>query len=365
MATRVAIVGGGWYGCHIALSLLALGFEVRLFEQHGRLLHEASGNNQFRLHLGFHYARHHGTRVQSRDGYTRFMERYAMLSREIAENIYAVPREDSLIDWQTYKLIMSSTGLNYSEVSSTSHGLQYMDGVMLVDERVLLTERARKYFTKALTEVLVLNYPVTSIVEADNCIIVEGESYDYLIDATWGHQERLPFPLFYEPTILLYYEGVAGLPAVTMVDGPLCSVYPTEDSNIYTLSSVPFTPIGQYKSSAEARAVRDSIGGAFVNQKIEQMEDQIIHYMPDFKEKYRFLAPQLSIKTKPTGKFDDRSCGVYRRGRIFSVMSGKIDTIFFAVERILSLIQVISDHVDPAEVSALRRDVIIARASVN
>jgi hypothetical protein len=36
---------------------------------------------------------------------------------------------------------------------------------------------------------------------------------------------------------------------------------------------------------------------------------------------------------------ENRSCSVHRQGLLFSVMSGKIDTIFFAVERILSSIE--------------------------
>ena len=39
---------------------------------------------------------------------------------------------------------------------------------------------------------------------------------------------------------------------------------------------------------------------------------------------FTFMGPQLSIKTKPTGAYDDRSCHVYQEGRMFSVMSGKI-----------------------------------------
>lgn len=361
MALRIAIIGGGWYGCHIATSMLALGFEVKLFEQHNRLLHEASGNNQFRLHLGFHYARHHGTRIQSRDGYMRFMERYAGLSREIPQNIYAVPHEDSLIDWQTYKLIMTSTGLDYREVENTTADLRQMDGVMMVDERVLLTQRTRNYFSDLLGKALVLNHKVTSIIDFEKYVEVDGEIYDFLIDATWGHEEKLPIKSFYEPTMLLYYEGEANMPAITMVDGPLCSIYPTEDPTVYTLSSVPHTPIGQFDSAVAARAARDSVDSALVAKKIDLMEAQVSKYVHEFRGKYRFLAPQLSIKTKPTGRFDDRSCGVYRNGRTFNVMSGKIDTIFFAVERILSFIQSISNQEIKDEASSLKREIMNSR----
>jgi hypothetical protein len=143
-----------------------------------------------------------------------------------------------------------------------------------------------------------------------------------------------------------------------MVDGPLCSIYPTEDPNLYTLSSVPHTPLGRFGSGQEARDVLAKVDHALVAAKVEAMETQISRYVPSFKDVFRFIGPQLSIKTKPVGSFDDRSCYVFKMGRIFSVMSGKIDTIFFAVERILSLIEAAPES-DAAEERRSLRDEIM------
>ncbi|WP_428374869.1 FAD-dependent oxidoreductase [Lichenicoccus sp.] len=366
MVSRIAIIGAGWYGCHIGLSLKLLGFDVTIFEQHARPLHEASGNNQFRLHLGFHYPRHHQTRVQSRDGFMRFMERYPYLSREVAENIYAVPSVESLIDFPTYRLIMTSSGIDYREVLAASVPVIEVMGLIQTGERVLLIEQARRYFAGQLAGSLVLGHHVGSIEHEPGCVRVEGMPFDLLVDASWGQQSALPAGFFYEPTILLYYEtrgetsGATDqpFPAITLVDGPLCSVYPTEDPSIYTLSSVPHTPLGVATDPARARRVRDSVSSDLVQAKRLAMEAQISRYLPGFRQSFRFVGPQLAIKTKPVGSFDDRSCSVIRRGRVFQVMSGKIDTIFFAMERILSFIEASqTDAVVPLQ-SPLRQDII-------
>lgn len=361
MATSIAIIGAGWYGCHIGMSLRAIGFDVTVFDRHPRPLHEASGNNQFRLHQGFHYPRHHGTRVQSRDGFLRFQERYPNLSREIGENIYAVPREDSLIDFSTYRLIMTASGIDFRETRETSIGLRGVDGLMLVGERVLLIDQARRYFAEHLGDSLVLGHEVQSVESLPDRVMVDGKRFDLLVDATWGHQHAVPMRFFYEPTILLYYEAETEFPAVTFVDGPLCSIYPTEDPSLYTLSSVPHTPLGRAETPAAARAIRDGVDGETVAAKVAAMQEQIERYIPDFAGHFRFVGPQFAIKTKPIGRFDDRSCYVFRKGRMFHVMSGKIDTIFFAVERILSFIE--SGQVDNGTSfsSSLRQD--IARVS--
>ena len=358
MVSKVAIIGAGWYGCHIGSSLKTLGFDVTVFEQHARPLHEASGNNQFRLHLGFHYPRHHGTRVQSRDGFMRFMERYPYLSREVVENIYAVPRAESLIDFSTYRLIMTSTGIEFRETGDSSVPIREVAGMMLTSERVLLIEQSRRYFQEQLGGSLVLNHRVTAIENEVECVRVEGEAFDLLIDASWGQQLGMPMPFFYEPTILLYYETDEPFPAVTFVDGPLCSVYPTEDPSIYTLSSVPHTPLGRFQSIEEARRTRDSVSLETVNAKVAAMEQQVSRYLPTFRENFRFVGPQLALKTKPVGSFDDRSCSVFRRGRTFHVMSGKIDTIFFAMERILSFIESSQSRGFANLASPLRQDIV-------
>ncbi|KAF1970089.1 hypothetical protein BU23DRAFT_467322 [Bimuria novae-zelandiae CBS 107.79] len=337
---RFGIIGGGWYGCHIATSLRALGFRVKLFEQHDRLLHEASGNNQFRLHMGFHYARHSDTRTQSHDGFQRFLERYPSLSRSVQDNIYAVPLCDSLIDYGTYRTIMVSSGIHFTEGAPLGVELTNVAGTIYTAERVLLLSKARAYFEAELKEVLALGHRVSHIENMDDGVPIDGERFDFVVDATWGHYARPPdVQVIYEPTLLLYYEGPPDFPAVTLVDGPLCSVYPTEEPGLFTLSSVPHTPLGQFDTPVEARAVRDSVDPQVVAAKRALMEEQIELYLPAFPTLFRYVGPQLAIKTKLIGAHDDRTCQVTRRGRIFSVMSGKIDTVFFATERILSMIE--------------------------
>jgi hypothetical protein len=339
MSFRVGIVGGGWYGCHIAACLLSLGFSVRLFERRHQLLQEASGNNQFRLHQGFHYARSKETRLQSRDGFQRFIERYPTLSIDVPENIYAVTERSSLLDFGTYKLIMAASGIEFIEMAEPHPLLKNVEGCLKVSERVIMLDRARRLFGALLGESACLGEEVKCISESEHSVSINGEIFDYAIDATWGHLRPLPIEVSFEPTLLLYYEAQVAHPAITLVDGPLASIYPTEDPKIFTLSSVPHTPLGRYNTPKEAKSKLRQINSSLVNDRKCLMEKQIVENLPAFNEVFAFAGVQLGIKTKPAGLADDRSCHVFREGRIFTVMSGKIDTIFFATERILSLIE--------------------------
>ena len=339
MSFKFGIIGAGWYGCHIASSFKALGFDVTVFDGEDSILNRASGNNQFRLHQGFHYARNYRTRVQSRDGYMRFIERYPTLSDAIENNLYAVPNNDSLIDFLTYRLIMTSSGIEFSEMKPEQYGLEACSGVLLTDERVLRTDKARELFQLRLSDSLRLSEVVTRVEELNNKMYLNGEPFDYVIDATWGSVSQIDHSVFYEPTILLYYKSNIGSYALTMVDGDLCSIYPTDKDDVFTLSSVTHTPLGCFESMVDARLFLDQFDRSLIESKRKLMEEQISKYMPDFCDKFEFIEPQLSVKTKIIGATDDRSCYVAKHGRKFVVMSGKIDTIFYASETILSMIE--------------------------
>lgn len=53
---RVAVLGGGIMGCCTALSLARRGVSVTLFEQHHRIMSEASRWNEGKIHLGYLYS---------------------------------------------------------------------------------------------------------------------------------------------------------------------------------------------------------------------------------------------------------------------------------------------------------------------
>ena len=68
---RVAVIGGGWYGCYIALSLAKQGCKVILFEAKSDLFRGCSGTYGIRVHAGPHYPRSLVTRRESQTAQER------------------------------------------------------------------------------------------------------------------------------------------------------------------------------------------------------------------------------------------------------------------------------------------------------
>jgi len=73
---KVAIIGGGIFGCTTAIHASRLGHDVHLFERGSEILGAASAVNQFRLHKGYHYPRSHETAKECKATEASFRAEY-------------------------------------------------------------------------------------------------------------------------------------------------------------------------------------------------------------------------------------------------------------------------------------------------
>lgn len=157
----VAVIGGGWYGCHLADILITRGFKVTLFEKANHLFAGASGKNQFRLHAGFHYPRSSITRSQITAGLHEFKTRMPQFVAPLHKCIYAVSVEDSLIDFGTFKQVFTATNVCFNEAHPQPLGLTNVEGcVEAVDEMFIFVDTPREYYEVGL--ILCLSHVIPS-----------------------------------------------------------------------------------------------------------------------------------------------------------------------------------------------------------
>ena len=339
---EVAIVGAGWYGCHMAKILKNRDVKVTIFEKDSHIFSQASSKNQNRLHLGFHYPRSCATREQFRSGYFKFMDQYGHLQQEIKSNIYGVDDRRSLLDFETYKAIMRSSKLEFTEGSSNADKFINITGFLEVKEGRILFSKARDYFFNFLKEEIFLNVELKKkdIENKKNSICIFGKKYDYLINCTWG-QFRLgeKLDVFFEPAISLLYESRFSSEgfAPTVMDGQFFSLYPYEDK-LYTLTSVKNTPLGKYKELNHAIARINTLCKYDMLELKKRIELEVRYYYPSFLDSFKYVDFYTSIKTKQNVNNDARQSIVELNGREINVISGKIDTVFFSEEKICNYI---------------------------
>lgn len=343
---KIAIVGAGWYGCHLGISLKNLGFDVIIYEKNDAIFEEASSKNQNRLHLGFHYARDAATRIQTKNGFEAFENLYNFTIEEINDNIYAIPDLESQICPETYRLTMVSAGLQFEQVDPKKFGIKNCTFGFKTKEKVINWQIAKDYFNQRLNNQLKLSTKIENFEEREDSIILDNDRFDFLIDCSWGQLNSLKKDVYFEPCILLRYKAKKQVQnfSVTLVDGRLPSIYPEAGLKTVTLSSVTNTPLGMFANWDEASDCIELFSHINLEKKIEKMESELKYYLPEAFEYLDFIEPQFSIKTKKLQKSANRECSVKRTGRVIEVMSGKIDTIFTAQKEVLTLM---SQHCQP------------------
>ncbi|KAI9018234.1 hypothetical protein DFJ74DRAFT_708457 [Hyaloraphidium curvatum] len=357
---RVAVIGGGWYGCHIAAALLALGHTAVVLERGPRLFSGSSGANQFRLHAGFHYPRCARTRRQVAAALGRFLAAYPRLVAPLAANIYAVAARSSLLDFETYATVLrhDGGGAPFDVIDPAAAGLAGVEGALLCREPALLADAPRAHFERVLGGAVQCGRSVACVAslrapggEAVGAA-VDGERFDWVVDATYG-QLDVPVPRpahFFEVCLTLVYRRLAEGPAVarafTIMDGDFCSLFPyfsdSEDAELdrrrlHTLTHVRHTHLARFGRFEDAAAFAASFGEADALRSVPLFEDAIVRFLPAFREEYRYHSYFLSFKTKIPGRTDGRETVCTHEGRVISVMSGKVSTVFVAEDYVLDV----------------------------
>jgi hypothetical protein len=323
---NIAIIGGGWYGCHLATVLLKAGHSITLLEKTAEIFSGSSQHNQNRLHLGYHYPRSAKTREQVFNAYDKFMTKYGQFTRTIDTNIYAISAQNSLVDFLCYKQILKAANLAFHETEPAKHGLVNVEGAIVCQERLIDATACRDYFKVSLTKHARTSYEVNSLDIHRSHVEVNGEPFDWAINCTYN-QFRPNCAANYELTIMYHYLDLHNRNrAITIMDGQFPSLYPTSVARQYSLSAVPFTPLVVANNFAD------------VNQPVEvhqqhrsQFEQLISHYLPSFLSEHVCIGYVASHKAKLAGvSADSRELVATTEGQLITLWSGKISNIFTA-----------------------------------
>ncbi|KAL9651346.1 hypothetical protein ABK040_001298 [Willaertia magna] len=354
---KIAIIGAGWYGCHLALVLKEEGHEVTIYEKNSEIFRGASGYNQFRLHQGLHYPRSYITRKQTLEGYKHFISRYECLTTSVDFNLYGVSQQGSLLDFGTYKQIMDATGIKNKLFDFRHFGLAGLEGSVVCEERVLYHSAPRTYFMEKLKDNLKLNSTIKKIETDEDSpfVCLNDEKYDWCINCTYNTFTKTPsLNQFYEPCITLIYKDIRENPyprvAITVMDGKFPSLFPyisdKEDEQngdvLYTLTNVEYTPLGQYNNFKAAEDRRLQVQNNFKDEvlpRIPLFEQGVLKYYPSFNKHFKYHSFFTSMKTKPYDNSDSRECTVEREGRLISVMSGKVNSLHVAEDMVKKLME--------------------------
>ena len=315
---NIAIIGGGWVGCHLAVKLKNT-HKITIYEKNKTLFEETSYNNQNRLHLGFHYSRNSKTRNLCLNTFDRFLKDYSFLTKELSKNLYCIPENESIIDYDTFKEIFKKY-----DTEEVSTDLKTIEGCVKTNERFINFKHANSFFNDELKD-LVVNETIDTVK-----LKKLQTKYDLIINCTNNHiKDKNKLNSFYESTITLIYEKIneTEFDALTLVDGKLFSIYPYQN-NEYTVTDVEHTPIKKFKSVKKLNQFINQFNPDIIKKKQTLIESRIKKYYGNFTNDFKYKSYLLSTKSKIENLSDDRSPIISDEGNLINCFTGKIQGIY-------------------------------------
>ena len=142
---KIAVIGGGIFGCTTAWKLAKEGYDVTLYEKNDDIITQASYINQYRLHKGYHYPRSKETAQSSIWGEESFLREYggAIVNGDV-EHYYCIAKEDSLVNSDEYKTFLNDLNLKYTEKNLDLIHKNVVDLTVEVDELLFNPDKLKE-----------------------------------------------------------------------------------------------------------------------------------------------------------------------------------------------------------------------------
>jgi hypothetical protein len=343
---NIAVIGAGWFGCHIANEILSefKNCSVVIFEEKNDIFEGASGYNQNRLHLGFHYPRSYITRDQSKKGFYKFIRKYPKFSEKIKNNFYAIDgSKKTYLSFKKFQEVNKITKLKFTVVDKKKYNYKNIEGLIKCNERLILVNKAKQFFKKKLNKNLKLNTSVTSIKKIKNKFKINDykQEFDILINCTWQKFSNIKkWNLTYEICVCLLYENKtnANDSCLTVMDGPFYTLYKW-NQKLFNLYSVKYSRIKKFDNYYKAKKFLNDLS---LEKKLKVksiVERNFIRYHPNFKRNFKFKKFISTIRTIIINKNDDRNFELNIKKNQIDVLSGKIDHICLTSDIIIKWIK--------------------------
>jgi hypothetical protein len=340
---KIIIIGGGWYGLHIAYKYQHQ-YKITILEKKDDIFTGSSYNNQNRLHLGYHYPRSYDTRQLCKNGFEKFVKDYLEVVEDITNNYYLISN-NSIIDYNTYKHIFEYEGYVFKEKSNILFN-NIQNKIFEVDEKLINHKKAKNFFKENLTNInIIYNYNVVKIEEKCNKIYVNDDiEGDIVLNCTYGQfkwfDDEKKNNSIYEKTISYIYKKIKNtdFDCITIMDGNFASLFIKDKlNNTYSLTHVKYTPL--ISSTNINDILQYNPDDDRLNKNRKNMENDIKKYFPLYDEYFKYDSYILGYKIKKNDNADCRTCDIYNNGRYISVNGGKITGIYQFFEYVDSYLE--------------------------
>lgn len=346
------VIGGGFYGCSLALFLNSISDSVVLVERGPELLGRASRANQARIHTGFHYPRSALTAVKSMVLHRRFAEDFPDAVVDDFTMLYAIARKRSKVSARRFHRMFQDIGAPIELASPTQTALFNDDLIeqafacreFAFDYRVLQQHLGNRFDSRSID--LRLETEVVGLTETPDGVVAHlssGEEIEarFVFNVTYAQinsllgSAGLPLAgLKHEQAEIALVEvpGELAAQGITILDGPFLSCMPYPAAGLHSLTHVRYTPQASWTDWEAGLSAYEVFENADPVSRHRHMLLDGQRYVPALAEA-RWQRSIYEVKTvlMKSEKDDSRPILFQRQppqSRIISIMGGKIDNIY-------------------------------------
>lgn len=360
------IVGGGFYGCMIAIFLKRVkGFsKVVIIERESDILLRSSRNNQARVHEGYHYPRSFTTAYRSFINAKVFKKRWTGALKKSRLNLYAIAKKNSKMNKQQFYRFCNEVGASLEAAPADivkMFNASLIEAVYCVEEDTFDIEKIKAVLVQELKELSIEIKTGAHVKKISpdgansqglkvkySCSGSERElGAKYMFNCTYSGLNsiegfRIDNKIKHELTEMLLVRPTAFINqmALTVMDGPFFSLMPYPSTPYYTLSHVRYTPhySWQDKGGECPYEVLQSYDG---QSRANWMMRDAAKYFPELA-RCKVVDSIFEVKSVLCqNETDDGRPILFERSQslpgVFSVLGGKIDNVYDILDRIQSL----------------------------
>jgi glycine/D-amino acid oxidase-like deaminating enzyme len=346
------IIGGGFYGCCLALYLRSVCDRVTLVEAGDTLMTRASRVNQARVHTGFHYPRSALTAAKSMLLHHRFMRDFPDAVADDFQMLYAIARHRSKVSAKRFLRTYADLGAPIARATQSQAALfdpATIEAAFACTEVAFDFSVLRRHLGNRLdaTDIdMRLQTEVQGLVpDADGVTAQLSDGTElrarHVFNVTYAQINHLlglaglpPAALKHELTEIALVEPPAELQGygITVMDGPFFSAMPYPSEKLYSLTHVRYTPHGSWTDDSSPADPYRVCRTATPDTRVRHMIQDSRRYVPSIGDAH-WVRSLFDVKTVLTkNERDDGRPILFQRkphdSRVVSILGGKIDNVY-------------------------------------
>jgi glycine/D-amino acid oxidase-like deaminating enzyme len=347
----VVVIGGGFFGCSVAIYFARLGKTAVVLERENGLLLRASYNNQARIHGGYHYPRSFRTANRSRQNLEPFIRDYSECAVGTFTKLYGIAGVDSLVSGSHFSRFchlinapLKPAAPKYVRLFCASRVSDVFEAEELAFDAVELARITRQRLLESGGEIR-LGVEALGVASAPDSRL-NVETTDGVLNAklvfncTYSALNRLKGMssraaglrhLISEVVLVEPPEPLENL-GITLMDGPFFSMMPFPAARLHSFTHVRYTHHYAWKESGDPGLhPYDALGQYHKRTNYPYMIRDAERYLPVIRES-RYVRSLFEMKTLlVSSEIDDSRPILFARDeahpQLISVLGGKIDNV--------------------------------------